>query len=459
MKSLGRELINKNITDKNSLLNAYLYTSSLSDNPDKSGSLSGTVMGVKDNINIAGMPMTCGSKMLEGYISPYTATVAQRLMDAGAAVAGKLNMDEFAMGSSNTYSAYGDVKNPWDNNRVSGGSSGGSAAAVAAGMCDFALGSDTGGSVRQPAAYCGVYGFKPTYGVLSRYGLTAFASSLDQIGVLSRSAGDIKDIMRVASGRDSQDSTSIDAPEFSATEMTLAGKRIGVIKEYAGSMKPHIRKIYDDLILFIKNNGGEIVELSFPEYDKVVSVYQIIATAEASSNLARFDGVRYTPRSEGADLMEVYLNTRSQLFGPEVRRRIALGTFVLSRKCYDSYYLKAAKVRTLIYNAWHAYFDKADFVLTPTTADIAFKRAEQPDAISLYLEDLFTIPANLTGMPAISFPAGVSNAMPVGFQLCADRLKDSELLSMASLIENKFYNFSMLEKEIEKGRRNSNDNL
>ncbi len=446
METLGVKDIYGNIAAHNGALNAYLQVVPEERLKPGAGPLSGVCLGVKDNIAVAGLQLTCGSKLLETYVAPYTATVVERLVAAGATVTGKLNLDEFAMGSATTYSAYGDTKNPWDEERTPGGSSGGSAAAVAAKMCDIALGSDTGGSVRQPASYCGIYGYKPTYGTLSRYGLTAFASSLDQIGILARRPGHIRELMQVAAGRDGRDATSIEAPSFDAQAFDPAKMRIGVIAEYEKNMGPAVRPAYDRCIETLKKAGATIVPLSFPEYDTVISVYQVIATAEASANLARFDGIRYTARAEGCSFRETTAASRGRWFGAEVKRRILLGTWVLSRAYYDSYYLRAAKVRTVILNRWKEFFGKVDMVLTPATAGTAFKRAEQPDTFALYLEDLFTIPANLTGMPAIAFPAGTHDRLPVGLQLTADLSRDGLLLDAAAWLEKNVMGFATIER-------------
>lgn len=446
METLGKKEIYANIAAHNTTLNAYLQVVPETAAQGSAGPLAGVCIGVKDNIAVAGLQLSCGSKFLEGYIAPYNATVIDRLTKAGAAVVGKLNMDEFAMGSANTYSAYGDVKNPWDEERTPGGSSGGSAAAVAAKMCDVALGSDTGGSVRQPAGYCGLYGYKPTYGVLSRYGLTAFASSLDQIGILARRPGDIRELMQIAAGRDPRDATSIDAPSFAPHGFSPSKMRIGVIAEYEKNMSAAVWPSYDRCIKELRAAGATIVPLSFPEYDTVISVYQVIATAEASSNLSRFDGIRYTKRADTKGFRETIAESRGRFFGAEVKRRILLGTWVLSRAYYDSYYLRAAKVRTVILDRWREFFTQVDLVLTPATAGIAFKRAQQPDTFALYLEDIFTIPANLTGMPAITVPAGTHDRMPVGLQLTADLSKDGLLLDAAGWLEEHFMNCATIER-------------
>ncbi len=351
------------------------------------------------------------------------------------------------MCSSDLYSGYGPVRNPWDSERVPGGSSGGSAAAVAARMCDAALGSDTGGSVRQPAAYCGIYGYKPTYGVFSRYGLTAFASSLDQIGVLARTPEDIRTVARIAAGRDPRDATSIDAPSFEPRFSSLEGVRIGVIKEYEEKMEPAVRALYDRWVEAVRAAGAAVVPLSFPEYETVVSVYQVIATAEASANLARFDGIRYTQRvGTVSSFRDLIAASRGAFFGSEVKRRILLGTWVLSRDYYDSYYLRAAKVRTVIFERWRGFFAEVDLVLSPVTAGVAFRLDAVPDPFALYLEDLFTIPANLTGMPALAFPAGVHERLPVGLQVTADRGNDALLFDFAAWGERHLFNFAAVER-------------
>jgi len=446
MEQLGIAQIYEAITARNGTLNAYLHVVPRERLTGGEGPLSGVCIGVKDNIAVSGLPLTCGSKFLEHYTAPYTATVVERLTTAGAVVVGKLNMDEFAMGSANTYSAYGPCRNPWDITRVPGGSSGGSAAAVAAKMCDVALGSDTGGSVRQPAAYCGVYGYKPTYGVLSRYGLTAFASSLDQIGILARRPAHIRTVASHAAGFDERDATSIVAPSFSPTVSSLRGMRIGVIGEYEAKMGNAVRDAYERCLDTLRSGGATIVSLSFPEYEQVISVYQVVATAEASANLARFDGIRYTVRADAGSFRDLIAESRGRFFGAEVKRRILLGTWVLSRDYYDSYYLRAARVRTVIFNRWRRFFEECNLVLMPVTTDIAFRLDEVPDPFSLYLEDLFTIPANLTGMPAIAFPASVHRRMPIGLQIMADRGKDALLFDVAEWLEEHFADFTFIER-------------
>ncbi len=447
MKRLGINETYANITARNGELNAYLSVVPVDRLVSSEGPLAGVTLGVKDNIAVAGLPLTCGSRFLEHYVAPYTATVVERLVAAGAVVVGKLNLDEFAMGSANTYSAYGPARNPWDTERVPGGSSGGSAAAVAAKMCDAALGSDTGGSVRQPAAYCGVYGYKPTYGVFSRYGLTAFASSLDQIGILARQPEQIRELARIAAGRDEHDATSIEPPSFDPVIASPRGVRIGVIKEYEEKVGPAVAAAYERVVAALRSAGATIVPLSFPEYETVISVYQVIATAEASTNLARFDGIRYTERVvEPCSFRDLIARSRGRFFGAEVKRRILLGTWVLSRAYYDSYYLRAAKVRTLIFEQWRRFFTECDAVLSPVTSDVAFRLDAVPDPFSLYLEDLFTIPANLTGMPALAFPAAVHESLPIGLQFTADRGRDALLFDLATWFERNVFDFSAVER-------------
>ncbi len=446
----SREDIYKNIDEYNQVLNATLQIvpENELEHSDK-GKLKGLICGVKDNIAVKGLKLTNASLILRNYKAVYDATVIKRLKNEGVVFNCKINMDEFAMGVANIYSAYGPVLNPWDTERVPGGSSGGSAVVAAAGMASFTLGSDTGGSVRQPASLCGVYGYKPTYGVLSRYGVTSFASSLDQVGLLSRTPKIMIDIMDVMSGKDEKDSTSIDSPGFFHKDTPVKGKKIGIIKQYLESMKPNVALTFEKTKNYFIENGAEIIELDFPEFDKVIPVYQVISTAEASSNLARFDGIRYSERAEAENVFETYSKSRGKYFGEEVKRRIILGTYVLSRKCFDSFYLKASKIRTIIYNRFNSFFENVDFVLTPASSDIAFKFEEKPDPVSLYFEDLYTIPANLAKLPAIVFPADVHHHMPLGMQLMAPRLKDNELLNFVCTIEKEFYNFEKMVEEVE----------
>ena len=400
--------------------------------------LAGIPIAVKDNICVRGLQASCGSRILGPYHPPYDATAIARLIVAGAVIMGKTNCDEFAMGSSNENSAFGPVKNPWDILRVPGGSSGGSAAAVAAGIVPAALGSDTGGSVRQPAAFCGLIGLKPTYGRVSRYGLVAFGSSLDQIGVLTRAAADAAAVLQVIAGRDPHDATTADVavPDYSAQlNEDIKGMRLGVSRELLGDgLSPDVRAAVAAAIEAYRQLGAEIVSIDLPHAKYAIAVYYIIATAEASSNLARFDGVRYGFRAEDAPaLKEMYRKTRDEGFGPEVKRRIMLGTYVLSAGYYDAYYLKAQKVRTLLRQDFARAFEKCDAVLTPTTPTPAFLSGEKvDDPLAMYLNDIFTVTANLAGVPGISVPCGLSsNGLPIGLQLMGPYWSEARLLRLA----------------------------
>ncbi|MEY2466612.1 MAG: aspartyl-tRNA(Asn)/glutamyl-tRNA(Gln) amidotransferase subunit, partial [Verrucomicrobiota bacterium] len=362
--------------------------------------LLGVPIAMKDVLAVKGHPLNCGSKILGKFISPYDATVTEKLKAAGAIVFGRLNMDEFAMGSSTENSAFGVTRNPWDTMRIPGGSSGGSAAAVAADECIASLGTDTGGSIRQPAALCGCVGLKPTYGRISRYGLVAFASSLDQIGPFTKNVRDTATLLEVLSGIDHRDSTSVPqpVPHYAASlDGGIKGLKVGLAKEYMiGGLDPEVKAAVDAAVKQLEQLGAEIVEISLPHTDYAVATYYIIATAEASANLARFDGVRYCARAEGNDLMEMYSKTRGAGFGPEVKRRIMLGTYVLSSGYYDAYYLRAQKVRTLIRNDFLKAFEKVDAIVTPTTPTAAFKIGEKSDdPLQMYLSDIFTISCNL----------------------------------------------------------------
>lgn len=399
--------------------------------------LAGIPIAVKDNICVRGMQASCGSRILGPYHPPYDATVIARLLAAGSLILGKTNCDEFAMGSSNENSAFGPVKNPWDVTRVPGGSSGGSAAAVAAGIVPAALGSDTGGSVRQPAAFCGVIGLKPTYGRVSRYGLVAFGSSLDQIGVLTRTAADAASVLQVIAGRDPHDATTADVavPDYSAElNEDIKGLRLGVSQVLLGEgLSPEVRDAIEKAIEAYRDLGAEIVEIDLPHAQYAIAVYYIIATAEASSNLARFDGVRYGFRAEDAPaLRNMYRKTRDEGFGPEVKRRIMLGTYVLSAGYYDAYYLKAQKVRTLLRQDFTSAFQKCDAVLTPTTPTPAFMFGEKvDDPLAMYLNDVFTVTANLAGLPGISIPCGLSpDGLPIGLQLLGPYWSEAKLLRL-----------------------------
>lgn len=407
--------------------------------------LKGFAIGIKDNICVKGMQATCGSRILANYKAHYDATAVERLKAAGAVIVGKTNMDEFAMGSSNESSAFGTVKNPWDIERVPGGSSGGSAAAVASGVVRAALGSETGGSVRQPAAFCGIAGLKPTYGRISRYGLVAFASSLDNIGIFGQEVPDIANVLSVVAGRDPLDSTSADVevPDYAA-ELTgdINGKRIGIVRDLIGEGLDHdVKDSIEQAIENLKKLGAVPVNIELPHAKYGIAVYYIIATAEASSNLARFDGVRYGFRAEeAAGLREMYMKTREEGFGAEVKRRILLGTYVLSSGYYDAYYAKAQKVRALIKQDYVRAFASCDAILTATSPTTAFKIGERlDDPLAMYLSDIFTVSANLAGVPAVSVPCGLSSeGMPIGLQLVGNFWGEAEILRIASAYETAF---------------------
>lgn len=394
--------------------------------------LIGIPMAIKDVLCIEGVPTTCGSRILEGFRPPYTATSVARLLQAGAIVLGKTNTDEFAMGSSTENSAYGPTHNPWDLARVPGGSSGGSAAAVAARMCPAALGTDTGGSVRQPASFCGLTGLKTSYGRVSRYGLIAYGSSLDTVGALARSAQDLLPIFLTMAGRDPLDSTSLPdpVPPISLEGISIKGLKIGVPKEYfIEGMQEDVEHAVRAAIGVFEAHGAEIHEISLPHTDLALPVYYLIAPAEASANLARYDAVRFGPRVEGQDLIEQYLLTRGQLFGPEVKRRIMLGTYALSAGYYDAYYGQAQKVRTLIRQDFEQAFEQVDLIACPVAPTTAFRIGEHgDDPLSMYLEDVFTLPANLAGLPGMAFPVGFDrDGLPIGMQLNAPHLAEERL--------------------------------
>lgn len=404
--------------------------------------LAGVIIAIKDNMVIRGVRTTAASRILSGYKPPYTATAVQRLENAGAVIIGKTNLDEFAMGSSTENSAYGPVKNPWDTTRVPGGSSGGSAVAVAAGMAMVALGSDTGGSIRQPASLSGVVGLKPTYGRVSRYGLIAFGSSLDQIGTFTNSVEDAARVLNVIAGRDPKDSTSSNAEVDdygSALARDIRGLRVGVPREYYGEgLDAEVRASVTAAISKLEELGAEIVDISLPHTEYAVPVYYLIATAEASSNLARYDGVRYGFRAEEAKtLKEMYSRTRDQGFGAEVKRRIMLGTYALSAGYYDQFYGKAQKVRSLIESDFRDAFAKCDVIATPTAPTPAFKLGEKTgDPLEMYLSDIYTITANLAGVPGLSLPCGLaSNGLPIGVQLIGRQFEEATLLRAAHNLE------------------------
>ena len=400
--------------------------------------LTGIPLGQKDIFCTQGVRTACGSKMLDKFIAPYDATIVEKLDAAGMVMLGKLNMDEFAMGSSNETSFYGPVRNPWDVSRVPGGSSGGSVACVAAGLAPVATATDTGGSIRQPAALTNLTGIKPTYGRVSRYGMIAFASSLDQAGVVARNAEDAAHVLQAMSGFDPKDSTSVERPVddlVSGLGTSVKGLRIGLPKEYfADGLAPGVRACVESAIATLKGLGVSFKEISLPNAPLSVPTYYVVAPAEASSNLARFDGVRYGHRAEGArTLEELYKRSRGEGFGAEVQRRIMIGTYVLSHGYYDAYYLQAQKVRRLIYEDFkRAFADEVDLVLSPTATDVAFKLgAKSDDPVAMYLNDIYTIAANLAGIPAMSLPCGFVDGLPTGFQLMGNFFDEARMLNVA----------------------------
>src|SRR5215218_10178951 len=427
-------------------LNAFLWTA---EEPEEAGDgpLGGIPVAVKDIFCTEGIPTTAGSRILEGYRPPYTATAVRKLREAGARVLGKTNMDEFAMGSSNENSGYGPVLNPWDSGRVSGGSSGGSAAAVAGRLAPCAIGTDTGGSIRQPAALCGIVGMKPTYGAVSRYGMIAFASSLDQCGPLAHDVTDAALVLQAVEGRDPCDSTSLGIEggiELPSRE-ELKGLRFGVPRELASEaegIESGVREVFEQTVALIEDLGGEVAETELPHAPHGISAYYVLAPAEASANLARYDGVRYGLRVDGEDLTEMYEDTRAKGFGAEVKRRIMLGTYAFSSGYYEAYYGRAQRVRTKIADDFKKAFESFDFVVTPTSPTVAFKLgAKTDDPLAMYLNDYCTVPMPLAGIPAISIPAGLAQPdgggteLPVGFQIAGPAFSDSGMLDAAYALE------------------------
>lgn len=397
-------------------------------------------MAVKDNICTVDFPTTCGSRILGRWTSPYDATVVTRLRRAGAVLVGKTNLDEFAMGSSTENSAFGPTRNPWDPSRVPGGSSGGSAAAVAAAMAPLALGSDTGGSIRQPAGFCGIVGLKPTYGRVSRYGLVAFASSLDQIGPLASTVADAALLLGVIAGRDPADSTSVDLPVpdyLRALTGDVRGLRLGLAREAFGEgLLPAVGDAVRRAAQVLQDEGAEVVEVSLPTISYALPTYYLLATSEASTNLARYDGVRYGLRAASRDLDGMYLQTRRDGFGPEVKRRIMLGTYALSAGYYEGFFLKAQRVRTLVCQDFARAFDTVDLVVMPTSPTPAFRLGEKvEDPLQMYLADVYTIPVNLAGLPAISVPCGFADGLPVGLQLIGRPFDEATVLRAAHCYE------------------------
>jgi aspartyl-tRNA(Asn)/glutamyl-tRNA(Gln) amidotransferase subunit A len=406
------------------------------------GKLAGMVIAIKDVLAYKNHPLTCSSNILKDFTSLYTATAVQKLIDEDAIIIGKTNCDEFAMGSSNENSAFGNVLNPADKSRVPGGSSGGSAVAVAANLCDVALGTDTGGSIRQPAAFCGVYGLKPTYSRVSRFGLTAFASSFDTIGIFTNNVDDAALVMEVISGKDNNDSTSVDKeiPGYVSLLLEKKNLKIGIPKEYlADGLDEEIKNTILNVIDELKLEGYEVKEVSLPMTEYTIATYYILTTAEASSNLARFDGARYGLRtSEYTNLKEMYYNSRTQGFGKEVKRRIMLGTYVLSSGYYDAYYRKAQKVRRLIKEDFDKVFSEVDLLITPTTPTVAFKIGEKSeDPLQMYLSDIYTTSANLAGIPGMNIPIGKnSENLPIGLQILSQQFNEEKIFLLAKHIQN-----------------------
>jgi aspartyl-tRNA(Asn)/glutamyl-tRNA(Gln) amidotransferase subunit A len=406
--------------------------------PEPGSALGGVPVAVKDLFCVEGVPSMAASRILEGYRPPYTATAVRRLAGAGAPVLGKTNQDEFAMGSSTENSAYGPVRNPWDRERVPGGSSGGSAAAVAGGTAPWAIGTDTGGSIRQPAALCGIVGLKPTYGAVSRHGMIAFASSLDQCGPLTRTVTDAALLLRALVGRDPNDSTSLDHPGDIALPSAerLDGVRVGVWGLDEEGLAPGVAEQVRRAVALVEELGGSAEPVELPHAGHGLSAYYVIAPAEASANLARYDGVRYGHRTPSDDLLEMYERTRHDGFGEEVRRRIMIGTYALSSGYYEAYYGTAQKVRTRIVEDFRSAFERVDLVLTPTSPTVAFRLGERTaDPLAMYLSDYYTVPASLAGLPAISIPAGLSDGLPVGLQIVGPAFAEGRILEAAHALE------------------------
>ena len=411
----------------------------LAESPDTAGPLCGVPFAYKDVLCVEGVETTAGSRILQGYVPPYTGTALGRLLDAGAVPVAVTNCDEFAMGSSNENSAFGPVGNPWDPSRVPGGSSGGSAAVVAAGAVPFSLGTDTGGSIRQPASFCGVAGFKPTYGRVSRYGLIAFASSLDQIGPFARSVDDVAQVFTAIAGHDPRDSTSSPTAVEPVEEQLgrgVEGMRLGVPHEYlAEGLEPGVRTAVESALAELEKLGATLEEVSLPSTSAALSTYYIIAPAECSANLARMDGIRFGLHVDRPSLTDTYLATRGQGFGPEVKRRIMLGTYALSSGYYDAYYRKAQKVRTLIAEEFDRAFERVDALVCPTSPIVAFPKGARSDPLSMYLCDVLTLPVNLAGLPGISVPCGLSEGLAVGLQVIGPRFQDARVLRVAHAYE------------------------
>ncbi|HLM25489.1 MAG TPA: Asp-tRNA(Asn)/Glu-tRNA(Gln) amidotransferase subunit GatA [Thermoleophilaceae bacterium] len=420
-------------------LNAFLWVADEAPETSPDAPLAGVPLAVKDLFCVEGVTSAAGSRILEGHRPAYTATSVARLAEAGAPLLGKTNMDEFAMGSSNENSGFGPVHNPWDRARVPGGSSGGSAAAVAAGLAPWAIGTDTGGSIRQPASLCGVVGLKPTYGAVSRYGMIAFASSLDQAGPLTRDVKDAALLFSHMVGRDPCDSTSLDFPDELSppTAERLDGIRFGVPSNLTDDgVEPGVKQVFDGTLQTIEELGGTVRKIDLPNADHGLSAYYLLAPAEASANLARYDGVRFGLRSGDGDLLSMYEETRGEGFGDEVKRRIMLGTYALSSGYYDALYGKAQRVRTRIAEDFRSAFEAVDVIVTPTSPSVAFRLGERTDdPYSMYLSDYFTVPMPLAGIPALSIPAGLSEGLPVGFQLAGPAFSEGRLLDAGHALE------------------------
>lgn len=448
----------KRIKELNPKINAYitvfekeaLEAAELSDQRRKDNSLlseiDGCPIAIKDNMAMAGTKTTAASKILENYISPYDATVVSKLKNAGAVILGKTNMDEFAMGSSTENSYFGPTKNPWDMERVPGGSSGGSAAAVAADLCLAALGSDTGGSIRQPASFCGIVGLKPTYGTVSRYGLLAMASSLDQIGPMTKTAEDAEILLQIISGQDEKDSTSVSQKLKAESQKEISKCRIGIPKEYfAEGLDAEVKKVIEEAISTFKNQGAEIKEISLPNSQYALACYYIIMFVEVSSNLARYDGIKYSHSAkEAQNLLETYFKSRAQGFGSEAKRRVMLGAYTSSAGYIDQYYNKAQKVRSLIKKDFDEAFSEVDFILGPVAPTTAFKIGEKTDdPLTMYLSDIYTIAVNLAGLPAISVPVNHTDtskvSAPVGLQIIGPQFSDLDILSLGKSYESSFH--------------------
>ena len=426
------------VTSKEALLQAKIVDDWISKKKEIP-LMAGVSCAVKDNILVEGVKATAGSRILENYIAPYDATVIKKLKEKGAVILGKTNLDEFAMGSSTENSAFFPTKNPHDESGVRGGSSGGSAAAVAANLCGFALGSDTGGSIRQPASFCGVVGLKPTYGAVSRYGLISMASSLDQIGPLTKNVQDCKIVFDTISGKDPFDSTSVELPKIQNTGYEIQNTRIGIPKEYfIEGMDTEVEKIIKNSIKKFEDLGIRIEEISLPHTEYALATYYIIMPAEVSANLARYDGIKYGFFKKGAEsLQNSYLESRGEGFGDEVRRRIMLGTYTLSAGYYEAYYLRAQKIRTLIQKDFQKAFEKVDFIFTPVSPTPAFQIGEKiTDPFTMYLSDIFTIAVNLAGLPALSLPVGKAGNLPIGLQIIAKSFKEDKIFEIGKIFEN-----------------------